>query len=51
MTAPLTLTQASCADDFDPNSMPVDRARTLIRDYLTPIGTVETKGMPNCFFR
>ena len=41
MTAPLTLTQASCADDYDPNSMPVDRARALIRDYLTPVTTVE----------
>jgi molybdopterin molybdotransferase len=41
MTAPLTLTQASCADDYDPNSMPVERARALIRDYLTPVTTVE----------
>ena len=41
MTATLTLTQASCADDYDPNSMPVERARALIRDYLTPIATVE----------
>ncbi len=32
-----TLTEASCADDFDPNSMPVAKARELIRAYLTPI--------------
>ncbi len=32
-----TLTEASCADDFDPNSMPVTKARELIRAYLTPI--------------
>jgi molybdopterin molybdotransferase len=41
MTLPLSLREASCADDFDPNSMPVDRARTLIRDYLEPVTTVE----------
>ena len=39
--ATLTITQASCADDYDPNSMPVERARALIRDYLAPITTVE----------
>jgi molybdopterin molybdotransferase len=26
------LREASCADDYDPNSMPVDPARALIRD-------------------
>jgi molybdopterin molybdotransferase len=41
MTASLTLREASCADDFDPNSMPVERARALIRDYLEPVTTVE----------
>lgn len=28
---------ASCADDYDPDSMPVDKARKLIRDYLDPV--------------
>ncbi len=37
MTKPRTLTEASCADDYDPNSMPVDKARALIREFLTPI--------------
>ena len=37
MTATTTLFQASCADDYDPNSMPVDRARALIRQFLTPV--------------
>ncbi|MFN8697247.1 MAG: gephyrin-like molybdotransferase Glp [Burkholderiales bacterium] len=33
----LTITQASCADDYDPNSMPVDKARAFIHTFLTPI--------------
>jgi molybdopterin molybdotransferase len=41
MTPTRTLREASCADDYDPNSLPVDRARALIRDYLTPVTTVE----------
>ncbi|MCX7628425.1 MAG: molybdopterin molybdotransferase MoeA [Methylophilaceae bacterium] len=30
---------ASCADDYDPDSMPVDKARHFIRAYLTPVDT------------
>jgi molybdopterin molybdotransferase len=41
MTAPKTLREASCADDYDPNSIPVERARALIRDYLEPVTAVE----------
>ncbi|CAG1002141.1 molybdopterin molybdotransferase [Burkholderiales bacterium] len=41
MTTTRTLREASCADDYDPDSMPVDRARALIRDYLEPVRTVE----------
>jgi molybdopterin molybdotransferase len=37
MTTPLTITQASCADDYDPNSMPVAKARAFIHQFLTPI--------------
>ncbi|HLX29807.1 MAG TPA: gephyrin-like molybdotransferase Glp [Casimicrobiaceae bacterium] len=33
--------EASCADDYDPNSLPVDRARALIREYLSPISATE----------
>ena len=33
----LTITQASCADDYDPNSMPVDKARAFIHQVLAPI--------------
>ena len=41
MTAPQTLREVSCADDYDPNSMPVDKARTLIRQFLAPVTATE----------
>jgi len=41
MNAPKTLREISCADDYDPNSMSVDKARELIRQFLTPVTTVE----------
>ena len=31
----------SCADDYDPNSMPVDKAREVIARFLTPVATIE----------
>jgi len=36
-----TLRELSCADDYDPNSLPVDRARTLIRQFLEPVTAAE----------
>jgi molybdopterin molybdotransferase len=36
-----TLRELSCADDYDPNSLPVDRARALIREFLMPVTAVE----------
>src|SRR6187431_473244 len=36
----LTITQASCADDYDPNSMPVEKARAFIHRFLTPLTSV-----------
>lgn len=33
---------ASCADDYDPNSMPVDKARHFIRQYLSPVRAKES---------
>src|SRR5260221_1960954 len=33
----LTITQASCADDYDPNSMPVAKARAFIHHFLQPL--------------
>ena len=41
MIPPKTLREASCADDYDPNSMPVDRARDLIRTFLAPVTATE----------
>ncbi len=32
---------ASCADDYDPNSMPVAKAREFIARFLTPVSAVE----------
>ena len=37
LEAPRTITQASCADDYDPNSMPVDKAREFIHRFLDPV--------------
>src|SRR3982074_2633314 len=37
MNSPITITQASCADDYDPNSMPVAKARAFIHQFLDPI--------------
>ena len=41
MNEPKTLREISCADDYDPNSMPVDRARELIRSFLVPVTATE----------
>ena len=41
MSEPKTLREISCADDYDPNSMPVDRARELIRTFLAPVTAIE----------
>ena len=35
----LTITQASCADDYDPNSMPVAKAREFIHQFLQPLSS------------
>src|SRR5688572_10515486 len=36
----LTIAQASCADDYDPNSMPVAKARAFIHQFLAPVSGV-----------
>ena len=33
----LSIAEASCADDYDPNSMPVDKARAFIHQFLEPL--------------
>jgi molybdopterin molybdotransferase len=40
-TANPTLRELSCADDYDPNSMPVPRAREVIAKFLSPVTTIE----------
>src|SRR3982074_1954363 len=40
-----TLREVSCADDYDPDSMPVDRARELIRSFLVPVAATERVGI------
>src|ERR1043165_1610260 len=35
------LSVLSCADDYDPNSMPVDKAREVIARFLTPVSAIE----------
>jgi molybdopterin molybdotransferase len=41
MSEPKSLRELSCADDYDPDSMPVDRARELIRTFLVPVTATE----------
>ena len=36
-----SIRDASCADDYDPNSMPVAKARDFIARFLTPVAVVE----------
>ncbi len=35
----------SCADDYDPNSMPVAKAREVIARFLNPVATTERVGV------
>jgi molybdopterin molybdotransferase len=39
--ATLTIAQASCADDYDPNSMPVAKAREFIFRFLEPLRSTQ----------
>ncbi|MCC7484870.1 MAG: molybdopterin molybdotransferase MoeA [Burkholderiales bacterium] len=42
MSEPVTPRPAlSCADDYDPDSMPVEKAREVIARYLSPVTTME----------
>jgi molybdopterin molybdotransferase len=45
MNAPKTLQDLSAATDYDPNSMPVDKARGHIRAFLSPVTAVERLGL------
>ena len=37
----LSIRAASCADDYDPNSMPVAKAREFIARFLQPVAAIE----------
>ncbi len=41
MSSPKSLRELSCADDYDPNSMPVSKAREYIRAMLEPVTAAE----------
>src|SRR6185436_13958989 len=41
MNQPAMLPALSCADDYDPNSMPVEKAREVIARFLTPVTAIE----------
>lgn len=42
MNEPVTPAHAlSCADDYDPNSMPVEKAREIIARFLSPVAALE----------
>ena len=41
MSSSKSLRELSCADDYDPNSMPVSKAREYIRAVLEPVSTFE----------
>lgn len=36
------ISNPSCMDDYDPNSMPVEKARQFIKQFLEPVGEVES---------
>ena len=41
MTPENSIRAASCADDYDPDSMPVAKAREFIARFLTPVSVIE----------
>jgi len=41
MNEPTPASALSCADDYDPNSMPVDKAREVIARFLSPVAATE----------
>lgn len=51
MTTLKTLREASCADDYDPNSMPVAKARELIASFLLPVTAIERLHVRNALGR
>jgi molybdopterin molybdotransferase len=52
MNEPVRDTRAlSCADDYDPNSMPVQKAREVIARFLSPVTAMERVGVRSALGR
>jgi molybdopterin molybdotransferase len=47
----ITLATLDLMDDYDPNSMPVEQARQLIKKFLAPVSEVETVQVYEAFHR
>lgn len=45
------ITNPSCMDDYDPNSMPVEKARQFIKQFLEPITATETLNLRDSLAR
>lgn len=47
----LTLSNLAAMEDYDPNSMPVEQARQLIKQFLAPVTEYETIRLQDSFHR
>ena len=47
----LTLANLAAMEDYDPNSMPVEQARQLIKQFLSPVTEYETVKLHEAFHR
>jgi len=47
----LTLSTLASMEDYDPNSMPVEQARQLIKQFLSPVTETETIKIQDAFHR
>ena len=50
-TQHLSLSNLAAMEDYDPNSMPVDKARQLIKQFLKPVTECETIKLQDAFHR
>lgn len=50
-TQHLTLSTLASMEDYDPNSMPVEQARQLIKQFLAPVTEYETIRLQHAFHR
>ncbi len=47
----LTLSNLAAMEDYDPNSMPVEQARQLIKQYLSPVNEQQTINVQDAYHR